>query len=157
MDNMTNQAPPRGDASPTKPEDSAVRALRGAIPSTGESLGWAAYSVYVRTDDAGRVTAINSDAFLLDTDGWTKIDEGYGDKYHHAQGNYLPGPLMDERGVYRYKLVDGQAFERTQAEMDADYTPPAPVLTAEERMDEIEAAMMELAAMMTNDNVGGDA
>jgi len=41
MDNMPQQAPPRGDASPTKPEDSAVRALRWAIPSTGESLGWA--------------------------------------------------------------------------------------------------------------------
>lgn len=134
MDNMPQQAPPRGDASPTKPEDSAVRALRGAIPSTGESLGWAAYGVYVRTDDAGRVTAINSDAFLLDTDGWTKIDEGYGDRCHHAQGNYLPGPLWDDRGVCRYKLVDGKAVERTQAEMDADYTPPVPVLTAEDMM-----------------------
>ncbi len=95
----------------------------------------APYGVYVRTDDVGRILEINSDAFLADTYGWTKIDEGYGDRYHHAQGNYLDGPLMDDRGMYRYKLVDGQAVERTQAEMDADYTPPVPVLTAEEMLE----------------------
>lgn len=93
------------------------------------------YKVLVRVDDAGRILEINSDAFLTDTDGWTKVDEGHGDRYHHAQGNYLPGPLADERGVYRYKLVDGQAVERSQADMDADYTPPAPVLTAEEMLE----------------------
>ncbi len=113
----------------------------------------APYGVYVRVDDAGRITAINSDAFLPDTTGWTRIDEGYGDRYHHAQGNYLPGPLLDERGIPRFRLADGRAVERTQAEMDADYTPPAPILTAEERMDQIEAAMMELAAMLTGGNV----
>ena len=156
MDNMPQQAPPREEACPTKPEDSA-EALRGTIPSTGESLGWAAYGVYVRTDDAGRIWEINSDAFLADVTGWTQIDEGYGDRCHHAQGNYLPGPLWDDRGVCRYKLADGEAVERTQAEMDADYTPPVPSLTAEQRMGEIEAAMMELAAMMTTDTPGGDA
>lgn len=82
------------------------------------------YGVYVKTDEAGRIVAINSDAFLPDLEGWTKIDEGYGDKYHHAQGNYLPGPLMDERGIYRYKLADDKVEERTKEEMDADYIPP---------------------------------
>lgn len=82
------------------------------------------YGVYIKTDTENRITAINSSAFLPDTSGWMKIDEGFGDAYHHAQGNYLPGPLMDERGIYRYKLVDGQVQERTQEEMDADYTPP---------------------------------
>lgn len=108
----------------------------------------APYGVYARTDDAGRITVINSDAFVDDTTGWTKIDEGYGDRYHHAQGNYLPGPLWDDRGICRYKLVDGQAVERTTAEMNADYTPPTPVLTPEDRMDQIEAAMMELASIL---------
>lgn len=119
------------------------------------SMHQALYGVYVRVDDAGRITAINSSAFLADTDGWTKIDEGYGDCYHHAQGNYLPGMLIDDRGVCRYKLVDGEVQERTREEMDEDYTPPAPVLTAEQRMDEIEAAMMELAAMIAA-KTGGD-
>lgn len=89
--------------------------------------------VLVQIDDAGRVTAINSDAFVSG-DGWTQIDEGEGDRYRHAQNNYLLKPLTDERGVYRYKLVDGLVAQRTQAEMDADFDArPAPEPTAEER------------------------
>ena len=93
------------------------------------------YAVLVRTDEQNRITEINSSAFVADANGWTKIDEGWGDKYHHAQGNYLPKPLMDERGVYRYKLENGQAVERTQEEMDADYAarpvPATPKTNAE--------------------------
>lgn len=89
--------------------------------------------VLVQTDDAGRVTAINSDSFVSG-DGWTQIDEGEGDRYRHAQNNYLLKPLTDERGVYRYKLVDGLVAQRTQAEMDADFDArPAPEPTAEEK------------------------
>ena len=110
------------------------------------------YEVYVSVDPAGRIYAINSSAFIFDTNGWVKIDEGYGDRYHHAQGNYLPGPLMDERGIFRYKLEDGKPVERTQEEMDADYTPPVPAPTAEERMMEIERALIELAAMLGGDS-----
>ena len=89
--------------------------------------------VLVQIDDAGRVTAINSDAFVSG-DGWTAIDEGEGDRYRHAQNNYLLKPLTDERGVYRYKLVDGLVAQRTQAEMDADFDArPAPEPTAEEK------------------------
>lgn len=91
------------------------------------------YKVFVLTDAESRVTAINSSAFV-DGDGWTQIDEGYGDRCHHAQNNYLAKPLTDERGVYRYKLVDGVVVQRTQAEMDADYAArPAPEPTAEEK------------------------
>lgn len=78
------------------------------------------YGVYVQTDDTGRITALLSDAFLTSVEGWTKIDEGTGDKYHHAQANYLDGLLRDGYGICRYKLVDGKAVERTQAEMGAD-------------------------------------
>lgn len=91
------------------------------------------FGVLIKTDDENRVTAINSSGFV-DGDGWTQIDEGYGDKYHHAQSNYLPKLLTDERGVYRYKLVDGLVAQRTQAEMDADFDArPAPESTAEEK------------------------
>ena len=89
--------------------------------------------VLVQTDEAGRVTAINSDAFVSG-DGWTAIDEGEGDRYWHAQNNYLLKPLTDERGVYRYKLVDGLVVQRTQAEMDADFAArPAPEPTEDEK------------------------
>ena len=89
--------------------------------------------VLVQIDDAGRVTAINSDAFVSG-EGWTQIDEGEGDRYRHAQNNYLTHTLADERGVYRYKLVDGLVVQRTQAEMDADYAErPTPEPTEEEK------------------------
>lgn len=86
------------------------------------------YRVYVKTDETGRVISVNSDAFLSDTGGWTEIDSGYGDKYHHAQGNYFPQPIMTMEGVYRYKLLDGKAVERTAAEIAADIAaiPPPP-------------------------------
>ena len=86
------------------------------------------YKVYVKTDETGRVTEINSDAFLPDMDGWTLVDEGDGDKFHHAQGNYLPKPLITDEGVYRYKLVDGKVVERTVEEIqsDIDAIPPPP-------------------------------
>lgn len=102
------------------------------------------YIVYVKTDDANRITAVNSSAFLRNTDGWTEIDRGYGDKYHHAQGNYFNKPIMDERGIWRYRLVLGVPQERTQEEMDADYVPPAHKPSDAERIAALEAAMTAL-------------
>lgn len=84
--------------------------------------------VYVKQDNQGRVIQVNSDAFLQDKEGWTQIDEGEGDRYHHAQGNYLEDGLTTEQGIYRYKLVDGKVIERTAEEIQADIDaiPPPP-------------------------------
>ena len=112
------------------------------------------YKVLVRVDSAGRVVAINSSAFVQETAGWVDIDSGWGDKYHHAQGNYMPGPLMDERGVYRYKLVDGKPIERTAEEMDADYTPPEQKPTTEQRVDALETTTDDIVLMLA-DMIGG--
>ena len=112
------------------------------------------YKVLVRVDDAGRVVEINSDAFITDTVGWMKIDSGWEDRHHHAQGNYLPCPLMDERGVYRYKLVDGKPTERTAEEMDADYTPPEQKPTTEQRVDALETTTDDIILMMA-ELIGG--
>ena len=112
------------------------------------------YKVLVRVDDAGRVVEINSDAFITDTGGWTEIDSGFSDRHHHAQGNYLPGPLMDERGICRYKLVDGKPVERTQEEMDSDYTPPEQKPTTEQRVDALETTTDDIVLMLA-DMIGG--
>lgn len=90
------------------------------------------YTVYVLPDTVGRITAINSDEFIADLTGWVQIDEGDGDKYHHAQNNYLPMPIVDDRGIYRYKLVDDKVVERTVEEMDADYVEPVVEPTTDE-------------------------
>ena len=89
------------------------------------------YKVYVKTDTEGRITAINSDAFIPEDDlsNWTQIDEGNGDAYHHAQGNYFTEkPLYEEHGIPNYKLVDGEAVRRTADEIQADIDaiPPPP-------------------------------
>ena len=90
------------------------------------------YIVYAMSNSRGYITAVTSSAFLRDPSGWTEIDSGTGDKYHHAQGNYLPGPLMTDGGAYRYKLVNGKPVECTPEEIqeqeDANQTeqPPDP-------------------------------
>ena len=113
------------------------------------------YIVYAKLDEANRITAVNSSAFLPDTTGWTEIDSGYGDKYHHAQGNYFPQPIMNDLGIYRYKLVDGKPVERTQEEMDADYVPPEVKPTTEQRVDTLEATTDDIILMMA-DLIGGN-
>lgn len=122
------------------------------------------YTVYIQIDDASRIIAINSSAFLPSTEGWIEIDRGLGDRYHHAQGNYLPKPLYEERGIPVYKYVDGEVVERSQEEIDADYHEPVPqpsetdialvelaALESENatRLDEQDAALVELAALIT--------
>lgn len=84
------------------------------------------HKVFAKVKD-GIVTAINSDAFLPDTTGWIQIDEGSGDRYHHAQGHYFDKPLIMQ-GIYQYKLVDGVIVERTAEEIAADIAaiPPPP-------------------------------
>lgn len=106
------------------------------------------YKVLVRADADGRVVAINSSAFVQDDDGWVEIDTGWGDKYHHAQGNYLPGPLMDERGLYRYKLTDGKVVERTPEEMDADWVEPEQQPDLVERLRAVEETLAAYEDMM---------
>lgn len=79
--------------------------------------------VYAQTNDQSHVIDINSSVFLSNPASWTQIDEGYGDRYAHAQNQYLEKGLMDENGCYNYALVDGVLIERTaeekQAEIDA--------------------------------------
>ena len=78
------------------------------------------YKVYAQVDSNNVITEIQSN-LRQDIDfatGWTQIDEGIGDKYSHAQGNYFSEekPLRDSNGKYNYKLVDGKVVERTENE-----------------------------------------
>lgn len=101
------------------------------------------YIVYVKPNSSGYITAVNSSAFLPDTTGWVEIDRGYGDKYHHAQGNYFPLPILTDGGAYRYKLVKGKPVECTAEEISAQEEEiKASIIiapTAEERIAELEA------------------
>lgn len=85
--------------------------------------------VYVQTDETGRVLRLEGEYSLpADLTGWTKIDEGNGDKYALAQSHYLAKPLYDG-AVPRYKLVYGKVVERTAEEIEADKAKlPKPVI-----------------------------
>lgn len=105
------------------------------------------YTVYVRTDEAGRIIEVNSSAFLADTAGWTAIDEGYGDKYHHAQGNYFQLPLYGTDGCANYKLADATPALRTEEEKAAEIAArPTPEPTSFDRVE----AQVAYTAMMTD-------
>jgi hypothetical protein len=75
------------------------------------------YKVYIKVNELGYITAVNSSAFITDISGWEEIDSGTGDKFHHAQGNYFEKPIMTDNGAYRYKLIDGKPVECTQDEI----------------------------------------
>lgn len=104
------------------------------------------YVVYAKTDSSGYITAVNSSAFLTYTTGWAEIDSGYGDKYHHAQGNYFPQPIRTMGGAYRYKLVDGQPVECTAEEIaDQEATlNPEQTPTLESRVHDLETDSTEM-------------
>lgn len=75
------------------------------------------YKVFVFVNEAGYISAVNSSAFLSDATGWTEVDSGTGDRFHHAQGNYFPAPILTEGGAYRYKLANGVPVECSAEEI----------------------------------------
>ena len=105
------------------------------------------YIVYVKTNSDGFIIAVNSSEFLRDTTGWIAIDSGWGDKYHHAQGNYFPEPIFTDGGVYRYKMVDGvpvacsadEIAEQESANLPGEETP-----TLENRVETLETDSTEM-------------
>lgn len=101
--------------------------------------------VYVLCDSQGRIVRIEGGYTIdniKDMSSWILVDEGYGDRYNLCQGNYLPTPLHNERGILRYKLVDGQVVPRIQAEIDAD---AEAISDMQPEMPNIEALLLEMA------------
>ena len=110
--------------------------------------------VYVKTDTESVITDINSDTFLKSVEEYILIDEGVGDRFAHAQGNYLEHGLFDERGRYNYKLHDGNVVELTEAEKEELFPVPEPTLSDIELLGQMatdaEIERMELGQRMTD-------
>lgn len=104
------------------------------------------YKVYVSLQD-GYITSINSNIFLSEEEmsTMTEIDQGQGDKYAHAQGQYLEKGLVDEQGRYNYKFVEGKVIEVAEEDKPT-IKEPEQQATAQ---DKIEAQVM-YTAMMTD-------
>lgn len=110
------------------------------------------YIVYVKANTDGYITAVNSSEFLTDITDWVKIDSGYGDKYHHAQGNYFPECIITEGGAYRYKLIDGKTVECTEEEIAAQEEANKPE-EQPSQLDRVEAQVAYLAMMTGNTDI----
>ncbi|MCH5207528.1 MAG: hypothetical protein J1F04_01480 [Oscillospiraceae bacterium] len=99
--------------------------------------------VYVKTDARGGITEIASSVFLDDTDGWTEIDSGHGDKFAHAQNHYLEKPLFDENdGIPLYKWDGERVIQRTEEEIASERA--AILNSPERRASEIKQQLTEL-------------
>lgn len=111
------------------------------------------YHVFILTDGQQRVIDINSDVFLEETEGWLPIDSGFGDRYRHAQGNYLPGPLTDADGICRYREAEGSILQRSAAEMEADREAAAAHMPIpdSQRIASLEQQIDMLLRRVTND------
>lgn len=102
--------------------------------------------VYVRTDSQNHITAIDSEWNIKDLTDWTYIDEGYGDRFKHSQGNYFEKPVMNFDGTHNYKLVDGSVVETTaeeKAEELASFPQPEPDPITQLQADIVEAVINE--------------
>ena len=108
------------------------------------------YCVYIKTNSSGYITAVNSSAFLSDVTGWMQIDSGYGDKYHHAQGNYFPRCIVTARGGYRYKLVEGMLEECSEEEVTEQMKNEdiSENLSLEARVNTLENSYKEIRKML---------
>ena len=68
--------------------------------------------VYIKINLNNEVIDINSEIFIKDLTGWVYIDSGFGDKYAHAQSQYLEKGLINEDGHYNYKYINGGIIEQ---------------------------------------------
>lgn len=98
--------------------------------------------VYAKVNEENYITNIASSIFLKDTTGYVKIDEGNGDKFAHAQSQYLAKGIYDEQWRYNYKYIDEAIVE--VAEEDKPVIEPVEVVTTKERLDALESAMLEM-------------
>ena len=96
--------------------------------------------VYIKIDQNGMIIDINSSIFINNVEGYIEIDEGSGDKYAHAQGNYLDKGLVDESGRYNYKFEEGKILELTDEEKNALFKKPE---ATPSKQEEINSALLE--------------
>ena len=92
--------------------------------------------VYINKDSENNIISINSEIFLSQDEiqTMTLIDQGQGDKYAHAQSQYLEKGLVDEHGRYNYKFVEGKVIEVAEAEKPTVEEPKA-VPTEQEKIN----------------------
>lgn len=103
--------------------------------------------VYIKIDENNCITDINSSIFLSSIEGYICIDEGSGDKYVHAQGNYLKKSLVDSKGRYNYKYISNKVVELTEEEKESLYPKQEPQPSREEQLEQ---QLLQTQALVAN-------
>lgn len=67
--------------------------------------------VYVRINAHNEIIEVGSSIFIKDLTDWIEIDEGFGDRYAHAQSQYFDKPLINEDRTYNYRYASGSIIE----------------------------------------------
>lgn len=105
--------------------------------------------VYIMVDENNSIIDVASSIQDMDFTDWIKIDEGTGDKYAHAQGNYFDvnngdKPLRDELGRCNYKYTDGK-ITLISDEDKLDFTIENAIIpTVEDRLLSVETLLLDL-------------
>ncbi len=93
-------------------------------------------SKWILTDTQERVLGVNPGS-MSGNSGW-----------HSVTGD-VPGELFNDNGVALYKRSGNHVVARDAAEIAADTpTPETPPTPDTQRLDEVEAALMELAGII---------
>ncbi len=105
---------------------------------------------YIRVNANGTIVHGFSDAFEKPEDGDVLLTDQGSYQFRLFPGGAENQAIFNENGIPLYKWDGERVLPRTQAEIDADTPGPDPgELTQAERMDQIEAALCELADMVT--------
>lgn len=64
--------------------------------------------VYIKINSNNEIVKVGSSAFIKDLTDWIEIDEGFGDRYSHAQSQYFDKSLINEDGTYNYTYENGK-------------------------------------------------
>lgn len=67
--------------------------------------------VYIEINENNEIIKVFSSEFEEPKESSILIDSGFGDKYMHAQNNYLDKPLLNDEAEYNYKYIDNKIVE----------------------------------------------
>ena len=62
--------------------------------------------------DKNEIIEVGSNIFIENFSNWIKIDEGTGDKYAHAQNQYLEKTIVNEDGQFNYIFENNKVKEK---------------------------------------------
>ena len=74
------------------------------------------YIVYISVSSDRRVLSVGNSS----SDGKIAVDEGIGDKYHHAESHYFQLPVRNQDKTHNYRYEDGQVRKATDVELAAE-------------------------------------